>query len=99
MTLILSPLGVSLGTVKRQDAPAFPEDKELQDGRAVTAAPPAVLEHLKQGTVLLLLQSRIYKCVCMLLKQAGTHCYLTSHCVCPHEPSNAFTCFILCFCV
>ncbi|KAL0051080.1 hypothetical protein WJX82_001507 [Trebouxia sp. C0006] len=56
MTLILSPLGVSLGTVKRQDAPAFPEDKDLQDGRAVTAAPPAVLEHLKQGLVGLILR-------------------------------------------
>lgn len=95
--LIASPLGVSLGTVKRQDAPAFTEDRYLQDGIAVSAASPAVLEHLKQGTALLLLQSRIYMCVGILLKQAGTHCYWVSHCVCSHAPSNLFTHFPQCF--
>lgn len=68
ITLIASPLGVSLSTVKRQDAAAITEDKALQDGSAVAAASPAVLEHLKQGTALLLLQSHTYMRVSMLLK-------------------------------
>ncbi|KAL0026054.1 hypothetical protein WJX79_005633 [Trebouxia sp. C0005] len=50
-TLIASPLGVSHGTAKRQDAAACTEDWHLQDGSAVAAASPAVLEHLKQGSV------------------------------------------------
>ncbi len=70
ITLIASPLGVSLGTAKRQDAPAFTEDKDLQDGSAVAAA---VLEHLKQGTALLLLQSRIYMWVGVLLIKQNRH--------------------------
>ncbi|DBA81543.1 TPA: hypothetical protein ACH3X1_007317 [Trebouxia sp. C0004] len=51
ITLIASPLGVSLSTVKRQDAPALTEGRDLQNGSAASAASPAVLEHLKQGSV------------------------------------------------
>lgn len=77
ITLIASPLGVSLGTAKRQDDPASTEDKELQDGSAVAAASLAVLEHLKQGTALLLLQSRIYMCVCgRVAHQPSRHAFL-----------------------
>ena len=96
ITLIASPLGVSLGTVKRQGARAFTEGKTLQDGSAVAAASPAVLEHLKQGIALLLLQSHTYMCVGILLNQAGTHYYLVSHCVCPQQPSYVSTRFVQC---
>ena len=92
MTLILSPLGVSLGTVKRQDAPAFTEDKALQDDGAVAAASPAVLEHLNQGTALLLLQSHIYiRVSTLLIHQADLHSCLGCHCICSHVLSKVFT--------
>ncbi len=93
INLIASPLGVSLSiAVKRQDAPAFTEDKDLQDSSAAAAASPAVLEHLKQGTALLLLQSHTYMCVVVLLiNQADTHCHLVSHCICSHVSSNVVT--------
>ncbi len=77
ITLIASPLGVSLSTAKRQDAPALTEDKDLQDGSAVAAASLAVLEHLKQGTALLLLQSRIYMCVWAYCSSTKQTCIAT----------------------